>query len=262
MAELNEQAPGFLELLTTLDRATPPIPLLGTANGGLLNNLPVESSNLPLLDLELPTTDYASRLESAISAASVGKHKYCRQGVDYLLPAVLCRRSVSMELLSTGGLEVSVEVVGGDIWNAYAGVLEAVPALETILFQTISRVEIRMLQMIPGERQMGHSGLEALGPATRLLKSRRVQDSQRFGTREIDISGVAAEMRAMNSQQVELAGTPESPNDRFEHLLATGIEASLARDYPRAGRAFEEALTLKPGDARVRHNLERIRQYL
>ncbi len=268
LAQLDQQAPGFLEVLTTIDRMTQRIPVLGTATGGLVRDLPVETSSLILLDLELPTTDFASRIVSAVSSSSNGGNRTCRQGVDYLLPAILCRRSVNLELLSTNGAEVSVELVGGDVWNAYGGDLEAVSALEAILFEPVSQVAVRALQMIPGERQIRHSGVEALGPGTRRLQVGRGQNAsqqeshQQFGTQEFDMRALVAELRSTNSRRVKPEGESESPDERFERLLATGIEASLSRDYTRAGSAFEEALTLRPDDPRVRHNLERIRRYL
>ncbi len=268
LAQLDQQAPGFLELLTSIDRLRPRIPLLGTANGGLVRDLPVETSSLPLLDLELPPTDFAARVASAVSGSSNGGHAPSRQGVDYLLAAILCRRSVNLDLLSTNGLEVSVELVGGDVWNAYGGDLEAVSALEAILFEPVSRVAIRTVQMVPGERQIRHPSVEALGLGTRHLEPRRgeavgAQESHRqLGTREFDMQALVAELRTANSRRIKPAGEPESSDERFERLLATGIEASLSRDYPRAGRAFEEAMTLRPDDPRVRHNLERIRRHL
>ncbi len=269
LAQLDRQAPGFLELLATIDRMTPRIPVLGTANGDLVRDLPVETSRgLPLLDLELSATDFTSSIVSAISTSSNGGHTACRQGIDYLLPAILCRRSVSLEMVSDRGLEVSVDLVGGDVWNAYAGELEAALVLDAVLFEPVSRVEIRTLQMIPGERQLGYAGVEALGPWTRCTRPGSGRDAGECenhrlrSTQEIDMHSVIAELRSANTPSTRSEDGPESPDDRFERLLATGIEASLSRDYPRARRAFEEALILRPDDRRASHNLERIRRYV
>lgn len=48
----------------------------------------------------------------------------------------------------------------------------------------------------------------------------------------------------------------------FERRLAQGLEAALARNYPRAEKAFEDALALRPDDSRVKFNLQRVRQRL
>ncbi len=260
LAELNQQAPGFLELLAAVDDMASPIPVLGTANGGLVCDLPVYPSRaLTLLGLELPAVDFATCVVSAISTSASSATVSCRQGIDYVLPAILCRRSVSLRLQSADGLAVSVELVGGDIWNAYTEDLEPESALEAILFAPVSAVEIRILQMIPGERQIILCGVDALSLATRASES---AGQQPHGTNKVDMRAVVAELRAANSRSAKSEGAGESLDDRFEALLATGIEASLSRDYSRAGQAFEEALTIRPGDPRVRHNLERIRRHL
>jgi hypothetical protein len=46
----------------------------------------------------------------------------------------------------------------------------------------------------------------------------------------------------------------------FESAFEAGVEALLGRDFPAAYAAFERAASIRPNDAKVITNLERLRQ--
>ncbi len=270
LAGIDQRTPGFPELLATVDAMVLRIPVLATANGGILRDLPVETGPaLTLLDLGRLPQDLVARVSSAISTP-LGPG-CLRRGVDYLLPAILSGRSISLELRSSTDRQVLVELVGGDVWNVYAD-LEAFAALESILFEPVSQAEVQTLQTIPGERQLHQPGVEALGPGTRRIartgRSAR-EESRNLSTQEVNLRELIAESRAIPSPasgEATAACEPVAGADpvaaRFEDLLSEGIEAALFRDYARAARAFEGALELRPNDPRVKHNLDRIRRHL
>jgi hypothetical protein len=155
-----------------------------------------------------------------------------------------------------------------------------------MLYEPIVSASAQRLQTIPGERQIGHPGLQALNPATRRLLDRPTTTVKRsnddLGTREIVLDTMRSDLEEArakakkaappaNARQTSVPETPQAPpkaispspvEESFEGLLSEGIQASLARDYPRAGKAFRAALALRPNDVRARHNLDRIRRYL
>ncbi len=275
LAGIDQRSPGFLELLATVDAIELRIPVLATTNGGIVPDLVVDTGpTLTLLDLGRPPEDLVTRVSSALSTSLASGSR--RIGIDYLLPAILTGRSVSLNLRLSAGHQVLVELVGGDVWNVYAADLEAQAALESILFEPVSQVEIQTLQTIPGERHICHPGVEALAPGNRGAQrdGRSTRDRNHdLGTQEICPIELVAELRAPASAAPPSSDTAttvgEAPAavedpvaDRFDSLFSAGLEAALARDYPRAARAFEEALELRPNEPRVKHNLDRVRRHL
>ncbi len=275
LAGIDQRSPGFLELLATVDARELRIPVLATTNGGIVPDLVVDTGpTFTLLDLGRPPEDLVTRVSSALSTSLASG---CwRNGIDYLLPAILSGRSVSLNLRLSADHQVLVELVGGDVWNVYAADLEAEAALESILFEPVSQVEIQTLQTIPGERHICRSGVEALGSGSRGARrdgrSTRGKDHD-LGTQEICPIELIADLRSaanapppssdVAAADAETPAAIEDPvADRFDSLFSAGLEAALARDYPRAAQAFEEALDLRPNEPRVRHNLDRVRRHL
>ncbi len=271
LTKLDQRTPGFLELAVALDsEEAPHLPLLALVNGGLMRELPVETGPaLVLADAGRPIEDLLAAVRSLVSGKP--ETQLFRQGVGYILPSVLSRRSVSLDLRSSSGLDAFIEIVGGDVWNAYSGDLTAIPAIESILYESIDRIEAKTLHTIPGERQLFLSGLQALSPHSRRQSvgpgPRAVAPKSRFdlGTQEIvpPTGPPEAVLPAAESRGSRTESAPRSETDQeFAMLLNEGIQASLARDYRRAAEAFEKALLRRPEDPKAKFNLARVRRRL
>lgn len=270
IAGVDRQRPGFLELLAGLDWVSPRVPFLGLVNGSLSGELPVETGpSLVLQRADRPARQLVSAVAACMPAGSAAVS--FRRGVDYLLPALLSCRSVSLDLRCDSGVDAYLEILGGDLWNVYADSLEGVEALEALLYEPVAQARVRTLQTIPEDRHIWSSGMQALGVGTRRLPPRfeleapppatpaatgeRVRAGSGLKTQALDIAWIDAEkpdeLNAAEQQEVD-----------FERHLREGIRASLARDYGRAVEAFQAALEVRPNDRRVMLNLERVRQRL
>ena len=271
-AQLDDQVPGLLELLIALDGEAGSVPCLALLNGGTGRSLPIETGRSLLLRA---ATDPADSLRAALlsSLRETMAKAARRRSVDYLLSGILSRRSITLDLTLESGASATVEVLGGDVWNVYCDGLEALPALGSILFERVVGAEVRTLNTIPGERQIRVSGLEAVSPAARRLAAGAgpgtvpIDVIEDPGTREIFLDARADEPEpepasSMPVSPAPASSTPVSPDERFDRLLAQGIQASLSRDYRRAAEAFESALELRPDDQRVKFNLDRVRSHL
>lgn len=174
-----------------------------------------------------------------------------------------------------GGSEILFEVVFGEIWSAASdsGVGEAViPRLLGCAVGEVSTFPLRnphqrrnvfasMSELLPsfGAHSDEPDG-QQIGPfprdrATQSLASlppRQTMPSRPETARLVPL-------RDEKRKPVE----PRTPTpEEFDLCFAEGLEATLARDYERAVAAFTRALELRPNDARVRFNLERVRMRL
>lgn len=279
LAEAGPQNPGLLDLLVHLDSAKDAVPCIAVMPDGSGPELPVEPSrSLRLMNRRDALLELLALNQGVLTPATPR-----RLAVDYLLLAILCRRSMALGLTIAPQSESLVEIVGGDIWNIYGPSSEGIEALEEILYEPLTQAAIRALHTIPGERQLEHSGLRALSPATRRMglsdAARDTGSSLDFGTQEVETDEVRANVekaeQAEVAQEASEASTgstadsvPESaekPGDdgaKVEVLLTQGIQASLARDYQAAAAAFRQALELRPGETRAEFNLGRIQKHL
>jgi hypothetical protein len=256
VAECGPQSPGLLELVVALDAVQPGVPFLVVSSNGTVRDLPIEPSrSIVWQSAARRPRDLLTSLRSL--AASPRAAEAFRRGADYLLAAILCQRSIGLDLLANEGKEAHVEIVGGDVWNAYGedGGM-AMDALEAILYEPIRQATVRALHHIPGERQIRLHGVQALGPASRRPPERKTAPVPTLSLPP------RVEIHEFGTQDVEIVPLEEVADDRFDHLLEEGIKASLARDYARAVRAFEDALTLKPGNTKAEFNLARVRSKL
>lgn len=275
LAEAGPQNPGLLDLLVHLDNAKDAVPCIAVLPDGSGPDLPVEPSrSLKLMNRRDALLELLALNQGVLTPATPR-----RLVVDYLLLAILCRRSLALELTVATSSESLVEIVGGDIWNVYGPSSEAVEALEGILYESPSQAAVRALHTIPGERQLEHSGLYALSPTTRRLGRDDAGQSDGsaldFGTQEVETDEVRANVE--KAQQVEAARGDSEPSaaavgpsaessggddSEVETLLTEGIQASLARNYTAAAAAFRRVLELSPGETRAAFNLGRIQKHL
>lgn len=278
LAEAGPQNPGLLDLLVQLDSAKDAVPCIAVMPDGSGPDLPVEPSrSLRLMNRRDALLELLALNQGVLTPAMPR-----RLAVDYLLLAILCRRSMALELTIAPHSETLVEIVGGDIWNIYGPSSEAVEALDEILYEPLTQAAIRALHTIPGERQLEHSGLRALSPATRRLERGDERDDGSaldFGTQEVETGEVrgnvekaqqaegaegASDSSAASTAEPVAESAEQSSDDgaKVEVLLTQGIQASLARDYQAAAAAFRQALELRPGETRAEFNLGRIQKHL
>ena len=277
VAALQSVSSRFLEFLVVLDQAPRRIPILALVSSGLMESLPVETGPvLTLADHHSAVQDQVAAVQAMLAAPPRPSTR--RLGVAYILPALIGHRSISLELGTTRGVEAYLEIVGGDIWNAYSGELQSMPALEAILYEPIEQAEVKTIHTIPGERQLLLSGVRSIAPSSRRLARgatgqprQRTDEVRDLGTQEIlPLSEQSQSFEALEEEPAPPASAgaaaPETPGARTEDdfvvLLNKGIEASLARDYRTAAKAFREALEVKPGEPRAKFNLQRVLEQL
>lgn len=201
---------------------------------------------------------------------------------DYLRLAMAYRQSVDIRFRLSGGELAQLEIVGGDLWNAFVDDREGERAMELLTLDTVVRsFEARRLATVPGRRQVEVPGLGALdllgdagGPETVPDRPSQV-DTHPF----IDATEIRAVTRRRSTEPPAastatsaapptvdpVSAGPQTPpaattEAEFAAHFDAGLEAALARDYPRAIAAFEAALAVEPDDTRARFNLERIRK--
>lgn len=167
-------------------------------------------------------------------------------------------------MVSETGVEAQIDVVGGDIWNAYSGDLISKEAVDAIIYEPMANVTARPLNTIPGERQITTSGPQTMGPDTRRLRDPS-EDSegdgdQDFGTQEVEPKAILANLE--QSADAESVGRSDSADELFDRHLTAGIKASLERNYKLAAESFASALEVRPGDTKAEFNLNRVRRYL
>jgi len=185
---------------------------------------------------------------------------------DYLQLAGLGKYSVVLAIEAEGGADGRVEIVDGEVWNAHWEELSGEEALAALLAQTEQTVRVRSLSERPTERQIERGLQEVMLDLVRQHDENR-RDTVALNLAELGIAtrDTATEVGAPAPSAPAAASTPppspttvDSGEVEFERLFAEGMEAALARDYPRAAEAFRKAQKLRPGDPRVRFNLERV----
>lgn len=233
----------------------------------------------------------ARLIGAALERAVVAPDGPMFSAADYLRLALELTQSVDLRLYFGGGQRLQLEVVGGDLWNAYRDERVGFAALERLPDASPQTVEARHLRSVPTVRQIIETGSSVL----RRLRVRSARSSAAqsaamdvaadtsLDTAEIDRGDVVALRRGRGDTPAEEAPAPptarptaadsdshcapepsESPAERsaFDKAFAEGIDAAFHRDYPRSIAAFERALELRPNDRRVRFNISRIRRLL
>lgn len=254
--------PSHLELLAAVEAFQLRIPVLILSQ--VVENEPLPFALSPFLTLLEPAQSTAS-LATAIHAGLAQKHDAegpILRVVDYLQLAILGAQSVTLDLYCSAQQELHLELVGGDLWNAYRNDLDGEPAILPFLFASPNHVKVRPLQQIPFARTFkkpGHTTLVEL----RARQSRETTETDHERpTLAIDLEFVDEILQAAPADESGQRDQEEPVAGRVESLLTEGLEAALARNYDRALQAFEEAAALRPEDPRVIHNLQRIRQRL
>jgi len=144
------------------------------------------------------------------------------------------------------GTSGCITVSGGDVWSAVDARGSGEEAFGRLVLAPARTVECHTLRDDPGPRTIV-APWEGL-----LLDAARRQD-------EGDGAPTGpAEPAAAPTQAPTQAPAAEVP-DAFDAAWARGAEALLARDFAAAVEAFREADRVRPGEGRVRFNLERLK---
>jgi len=266
-----------LEAVSACGVAALQIPLLVLIEGAVeaeqVTKLP---SEVNVFDVQRSPETLAAEIAVAISSP-IGP----RQGgaqlqdgawevADHLLLAVICGISAHLEFQADEGGELTVEIIGGDLWNAYGVEFEGGAALEAHLSDRPRRVGVRSLQVLPGQRQLRRKGFETLRYHGLPTRSGHREPTSR-DTKEVLVEDVRNLMRQVPGSPSPadpgvLVPRPTPPKqssaEHFEELLSEGLRAAMAMDYPRAERAFEKAVALDSADPRARMNLKKVRRQL
>lgn len=257
LAVIDRPDPHHLELLAALEAFKLRIPILVLKKDAVNAGLPFAPSPfLTVLEAAQPTADLAESIRAALARKRDDAGPILRV-VDYLQLAVLGAQSVTLDLHCSAQQELHLELVGGDLWNAYRNDLDGDPAILPVLYSSPSHVKVRPLQKIPFERTFKKQGLATL---FELHDASLLEEAREHSTQAIDLDELQ-EMLESDGETVPI-NLEESLSGRVETLLTEGLEAALARDYQRALEIFEEAAAIRPEDPRVVHNLQRIRQRL
>jgi hypothetical protein len=273
LAEVDLSNLRVFEAVLACGAAALPIPCLVLVEGAVeaeqVARLPAE---VTIFDVQRSPETLAAELAVAISSSALspseGSGGSAWEVSDHLLLAVICGISASLEFQTDKDRELIVEMIGGDLWNAYGGDFEGVAALEAHLSDRPRQVSVRPVQVIPGQRQLRRKGFETL---RRHGLPSRGHDSTSRETKEVIFEDVRDLMRKVSvspppldveAPQSQSDPTKQSVGERFEGLLATGLKTALARNYPEAVKAFEEAVALDPSDPRARLNLKKVRSQL
>lgn len=210
---------------------------------------------------------------------------------DYLQLSALGRHSVTIEAEGEGG-GGRIVVVQGEVWLAEDGKGAGFDAFARLAFCRGTSVRCVGLDTVPDTRQLSGSPESLLLEAARLADEAAAKQGPKSEFDELDLGDetdfgavadraapapppsppraptpVPVEPQAMHrsSPSPAPAGVPMSsdslpPTPAFGVLREEGVEALLEHDYPKALRAFREALALKPGDKFIEANLTRLAQ--
>jgi len=261
-AEEEGRGLGLLEALETLSLRIPVLlPLPARENRAKIFALSPYVEWLPRPASTRLIRETAKRVVDSLEGEAKGK---LFRTSDYLQLAVLFGLSVRMYLRFQQASEVQINVVGGDVWSAFSGVLEGEAALRAQFLDTPESVEVAPIKVLPKHRQILASGVDFLLRCGERASRRSVERStvdltpaekstpSHDGTQPVDVQ-VVREIRTRLA-----AGEEPDQIDDFEELFAGGIRAALARSYEEAAASFRKALEIRPHDRRAQMNLARV----
>ncbi len=210
---------------------------------------------------------------------------------DYVQLAGMGRHTVVVEVRSLGG-EGRLVIKAGELWSAEDRLGAGIEAFRRLVLLGAAQVVCRTLRRdeLP-TRDIGRSAESVLlevaktcDEASRDAADGEVQVDDGWGDTFLP---AAAARRSSRPPGAELGPAARPPSVRppplraparfaakesptlasasaaprtFAEAFERGVDALLAKDYPRARREFAEANGLSPGDRRVLANLERLRK--
>lgn len=199
-----------------------------------------------------------SRLGQSLATADDAAAPFA--ATDYVQLACLGHHSVTIEVAGPAGRGVIV-IHAGEVWHAEDRRGVGIEAFRRLAFATDAEVRCRTLRHAAGPRSI-EARWEAL-----LIDSARVHDEEAY--HRAPDGGPTAEPDAGELVDLDrvfdavvgaplVAAPPPPPPEPFALAWDRALAAMLARDYPAAVAAFVEARRLRPDDASVAANLERL----
>lgn len=225
-----------------------------------------------------------SIIESRL-AAGEGAEEAPFAPADYLQLACLGHRSVLIEI-DAGADRGVIAVHEGTLWSASDTLGTGPEAFGRLAFIAGALVRVRGLRDDPGPRTI-HAGWEQV-----LLDAACEHDEASVRSQtltpfdHIDLALGAPEPKSLSApsprttlptlpsdlslgllDEIEPAAPPppeppppDSKAAAFDEAFEAGVEALLSKDYAAAYTSFERAVAIRPDDAKVVTNLERLRQ--
>jgi len=230
-----------LEMISELDRNGLRIPIvITTAYRARFEPQFPEDAHLVVLEKPVPLQQLRTLIHELLGKPELRRTGPTFEVSDYLQLAGMGRYSVVLRIATRVGAEEGwIEVVDGDVWNAYFGELTGEQALSRMLTLEVTAVSAQALSERPQQRQI-EQRLEAL-----LLELvRQIDESRRdrIGAQELEPSPAAGRESWDRREIPEL--------DRWAHDLGLLVEgdADLAEQLPelvtRLSRDLAELVTL------------------
>ena len=176
--------------------------------------------------------------------------------VDYIQLAAMGGHSVNVTLADIEGREGEVVVHRGQVWAAEDQDGEGRDALMRLLAMKPSTLQCKTCSGDPGPRSIDARWEELV------LEAARIDDE---AGRDTGIGDDALDQALdtafdfMDDSAAEATDADASePDDGFGDAMERGLEAMLAKDYPLALLAFEQAQAIRPDDRTVQANLTRL----
>ncbi len=255
-----------LELLGELDTRGIRIPVLVLTPGP--GPVRVEQDHPFLTVLPQVSRQGLVRVVSeATQRASVAPDGPMFRVLDYLRLALELKQSVILKLHLAASIELRLDILGGDLWNAYADTEGGFRVLSMLAAESPKSVATSQFQRLPSERQIHKSPREILrglsaaianSPTKSPTKSRRyAPETQPLDLTEFVTSAAPATKPPVAPIEPDAGAAVRE--DEYKVAIANGIDAALQRDFASAIEAFERALAARPGDRQALYNLKRIR---
>ncbi len=254
------------------------LPVVALIPPALAADLPLRwSPLLHLADPDLPPEKLTQVLHSAIEASAVPQDREYFRTSDFVQLALLSQQSVELHLSFARSDHLQIEIVGGDIWSAFGGDSSGIEPLANHLQDTPHTLQASVIEKLPKQRFLRE-------PAPHVLRRclRHHQEATAADDSALPPSSSLAHRELLHPGEDPSPDTQPLPTDllneltdasgeevaeridenEFEQHFQAGMDAALVRDYERALRCFEKAQALRPDDARVSFNVQRIRQRL
>lgn len=261
VTDLNLPGRHGLEMINELDNADLHIPIIVvTAFRAVYEHWFPEQSELAVLEKPVSMSHLLNVIHSRIASVESRRPSGGFQVADYLQLAGMGRSSVVLRASLENGKDGWLEIVEGDVWNAYYGKLSGEQAVAALMYLPAEAVATQALAEPPKTRQIERS-LEGL-----LLDLARREDEGRRDRPEIEPDMVLPEVDAAagkaDGEDAAAESSEKGRHERYIELMEAGMNAVNQEGWDAAVAAFEAALELVPDDPRARHNLERSRRLL
>ncbi len=250
ITDLNLPGRHGLEMITELERAGVHIPIIIiTAHRAVYEHSIPRHGGIIVLEKPISLAVLLREIHAKLEAAVTAPLGPTFQVSDYLQLAGMGRHSVLLRLAVAGEDEAWLEIVDGEIWNAFFGRRTGEEAVAALLSLPAYNVTSKALTNRPQKRQIHRKTSGFLLDLARVEDEARRDEARRNEARrnEGDDSGDRV---------------PGDSERNYADLIEEGIEAARCENWKKAEADFQKALEIRPDDARARYNLARIQTLL